>query len=110
MVEADLPDKPLFTFGSQLQPRKFASRCTAPAGSLTTSFCTPQSEIECSALAHPLPRSRACRFVGDPGHIVTSGSGLNIVAVNRDGMLLGLTEQHALCSLPLSFISRLRGS
>ena len=47
-----------------------------------------RGEIQWSARDHPLPASRACRFAADPSHLVTSGSGLNIVAVNRDRMLL----------------------
>ena len=37
-----MPDKPTFTFGTQLRPEGFASRCTAPACSLTTSLSTPR--------------------------------------------------------------------
>ena len=54
----------------------------------------PKGEIEWSALAHPLPRSRAFRFAPDLTtlHI---GSDRNTVTVTRDWMLVVLTEQHA---------------
>ncbi len=60
VVEAVVPGKPGLTFESQLHPVGFASRCTAPERSLTTSLCavgySPSTSL---ALWHALPKGGA---------------------------------------------------
>jgi len=48
VVGADAPDKPSLTIGGQLLSECFASRCTAPARSSTTSFCAVESALATS--------------------------------------------------------------
>ena len=56
VVGADAPDKPLLTLEERLCPLWCASRCTAPARSSTTSFCTPQAKSNASRKLIPCHR------------------------------------------------------